>query len=86
MGSGNALWVGEREIMHFHSDNAVDVRLTRREIAARRAELRADDRVTLRRSASSDWLEIEMHSAKDVDFVVALLRIAAEANRRSGQR
>jgi hypothetical protein len=86
MGDGNALWVDQREIMHFHSDDVVDVRVTRREIAARRSEFAADDRVTLRKSTSADWLEIEMRSEADVDFVLGIIRIAAEANRRSLKR
>jgi len=68
--------------MHFHDANVVDVRLTSGEIAARRGALRIDDRVVLRASPGSDWLEVTVRSGADVDFVVELVTVAATANRR----
>ncbi len=77
---GPALWVNGKEIAHFEADRAIDVRLTRAEIRARRADLRADPRVTLR-SASSDWITIEFADPRDESFVRELTEIAAAAHR-----
>ena len=74
-------WVDAKEILHFHAPDAVEVRLTRAEIRARRTELRADPRVALRPSTSSDWLEVRFARRADVDFVVALAEVAAAAHR-----
>jgi Family of unknown function (DUF5519) len=75
-----AFWVNGTEIAHFESENAIDVRLTRAGIRARRAALRADPRVTLR-SGSSDWLTAELGSARDLELVVGLVEAAAAAHR-----
>jgi hypothetical protein len=79
---GPALWVNGKEIAHFESEHAIDLRLTRAEIRARRAELRADPRVSLR-SASSDWITIEFAGPADDAFVRGLAETAAAAHRPS---
>ena len=80
-GDGAGYWVAGKEILHFDADDAVDVRLTRAEIRARRADLRADDRVQLRPSSSADWLEVRLAEPTDVELVVELAGIAAAAHR-----
>lgn len=77
---GLAFWVDGTEIAHFEGEHAIDIRLTRGQIRARRAELRADPRVLLR-SSSSDWLTIEFRSAADEAFVIGLAGVAAAAHR-----
>ncbi len=77
---GPGFWVNGKEIAHFDGANAIDLRLTRAEIRARRAELRADPRVTLR-SSSSDWLMVEFGTAADEAFVLGLAEISAAAHR-----
>jgi Family of unknown function (DUF5519) len=77
---GPAFWAGGKEIAHFESEHAIDLRLTRAQIRARRAELRADPRVELR-PGSSDWLTVAFASAADEEFVLALAEIAAAAHR-----
>jgi hypothetical protein len=81
-GGEPAFWAHGREILHFHDDDVVDLRLTRGEIRDRRADLRADPRVDLRASTSSDWVEIRFSRPADVEFVVDLARVAATANNR----
>jgi luciferase-like monooxygenase len=73
-------WVNGTEIAHFEGEHALDLRLTRAEIRARRAELRADPRVRLRAS-SSDWLTVEFAGPQDEAFVRELAEIAAAAHR-----
>jgi hypothetical protein len=79
---GPALWVNGKEIAHFEGERAIDLRLTRAEIRARRTDLRADPRVSLR-SASSDWITVELAGPQDESFVRELAEIAAAAHRPS---
>jgi hypothetical protein len=73
-------WVNGKEIAHFEGASAIDLRLTRAEIQARRVRLRTDPRVTLR-SGASDWLTVEFGTAADEAFVLELAEIAAAAHR-----
>lgn len=52
-----AYWVNGKEIAHFESEEFLDIRLTRAEIRARRAELKASPAVELRPS-TSDWITV----------------------------
>ena len=76
---GPALWVGTREVVHFH-EGELEVRLTKAVIRARRDELAADGRVTLR-GRSSDWLSVRFGPDDDSDGPLDLVRDAVEANR-----
>jgi hypothetical protein len=80
---GPAFWAGGKEIAHFEGAHAIDLRLTRAQIRARRDELRADARVVLR-SASSDWLTVEFRTPADEAFVLMLAEIAVAAHRTAG--
>jgi Family of unknown function (DUF5519) len=73
-------WVNGKEIAHFEGRHALDIRLTRAQISARCAELRADPRVALR-PGSSDWLTAEFHGQDDERFIAGLVEIAAAAHR-----
>jgi hypothetical protein len=74
-----AFWVGKREVAHFEPGNAMDVRLTRKGIRARKAELEADPRVTLR--GSSDWTEVAFSRRAHLARVIDLVAAAVAANR-----
>jgi hypothetical protein len=77
---GQAVWCGTREVAHFHDDSGeLEVRLTKAVVRERRAELKTDARVTLRKSAS-DWIAFEISSRADEDDALALVRAAVEAN------
>jgi hypothetical protein len=75
---GPALWVGKREIAHFDGVQTLDVRLTRSNIASRRSELRANNRIVLR--PGSDWLEVKIESPGDVELAISLVKEAVAAN------
>jgi hypothetical protein len=75
-----AFWVNGKEVAHWHGDDALEVRLTKRVISEQRARLKADPRIELRRNAS-DWLTINLGSPKDVDLVAELAELAAAAHR-----
>lgn len=74
-----ALWVNGKEIAHAH-DSTLDIRLTRKNISAKRASLKKDTRVSFR-SSSSDWLEFAISSESDIDAAMELLKEAADAHR-----
>lgn len=76
-----ALWVDGKEIAHEDAGGAYDVRLTRDVIRRMRDRLRADGRVRLRPSSSSDWVEVEMSQTGSDDLLVELVTVAAEAHR-----
>lgn len=71
-----------REILHFHSDRAIDLRLTRRVIKDERQRLESDPRVRMG-GRQRDWVELRMETAADVPFVMSLIDLAIRANRRS---
>ena len=77
---GPAIWVGRREVDHFDADDTLDVRLTRRLISERRAELRSDVRVALR-PGSSDWIDVTIANESDQSFAEGIVQLAIEANR-----
>ena len=77
---GPGFWVNGTEIAHFDGASAIDLRLTRSEIRARRALLRDDPRVTMR-SSSSDWLTVGFGTEPDQAFVLKLAEVAAAAHR-----
>ena len=77
---GDAFWVNGKEIAHFHGEHAIELRLTKPEISARRGELRADPRVELR-AGSSDWITVRFATMRDVAKVLDLAEVAAQAHR-----
>jgi hypothetical protein len=82
----DSYWVGTTEIAHFHDDETLDVRLTRNEIRARTAALRADPRVELRQSKDADWLAVRFVTLEDVEFAVDLVRVAAAVTAAATRR
>ena len=77
---GQAIWCGTREVAHFHDlSGELEVRLTKAVVRERRAELKADPRVTLRKNAS-DWIAFTITATGDEAAAVALVRLAVEAN------
>lgn len=76
---GPAIWVGKREVAHFDDERTLDVRLTKSAIQTRRAELKADERISLRRG-SSDWLGVRVTSETDAEYALAVVRDAVAAN------
>jgi Family of unknown function (DUF5519) len=76
---GDAFWVNGTQIAHFKGDDTIELRLTRREISARRAELKSDHRVILR-PRGADWMTVRFTSPRDVEWIVELARVAAAAH------
>lgn len=85
-GPGDGYWVNGKEILHFDSDDRVDLRLTRSEIRQRRRTLRADERVDLRSSSTADWLGIRLVRPSDIEFILELAAVAAAAHRATPEQ
>ena len=67
-----AYWIDGREFAHFHGEDIVEIRLTRKLIRA------LDDPRAPQRSLASDWVIV---SAREPELVLDLARRALEANR-----
>ncbi len=76
---GSAIFYKNKEIAHFHNDNEIDVRLTKKLIRKEALVHPTDSQIHHHRSANSEWLEIRYHKAADVDEVVRLFKLALEA-------
>jgi hypothetical protein len=78
-GHGLAFYVGRREVVHFHGDQRMDVRLTEGVIRQRRREGGLDDRVTPEGGAPN-WVKVRVSDAKDIALAVVLAEEAVRAN------
>lgn len=75
---GSAIFYKDKEIAHFHDDNEIDVRLTKKVIRKEGLHHPTDSKIHKHRSPSSEWIEIRFHKAKDVEEVVRLFKLALE--------
>jgi hypothetical protein len=73
-----AFFLEGAEIAHFHADDEIDVRLTKKVLRINREALAGDPRVVPRRSAS-DWVAVRFATAQDAEFAASLVRLAYEA-------
>ena len=75
---GSAIFYKNKEIAHFHHDNEIDVRLTKKIIRKEGLNHFDDSTVHKHRSPNSEWIELRFTKAKDVDEVVRLFKLALE--------
>jgi hypothetical protein len=78
-GHGLAFYVGRREVVHFHGDQRMDVRLTAEVIRRRKSEGGLDDRVTPEGGAPN-WVKVRVSEARDIALAVVLAEEAVRAN------
>ncbi len=78
--SNNAYYVGSREFAHFHSEQEVDVRLTKKVQRERAHSLRNETRVKFREQPS-EWVALSLHRPGDVGYAFEMVKLALEANR-----
>jgi hypothetical protein len=76
----DAFWINGTQIAHWRDPYTLELRLTKRLITERRAELKQDPRVELRRGAS-DWIQLHFDGRDDVIFAARLAIAAADAHR-----
>jgi hypothetical protein len=78
-GHGLAFYVGRREVVHFHGDQRMDVRMTTGVIQRRRREGGFDDRVTPEGGAPNS-VKVRVSEAGDIALAVVLAEEAVRAN------
>jgi Family of unknown function (DUF5519) len=78
-GRGDAYFVEEQEIAHFHGDERMDVRLTKAVIHRFKSEGGFDERVRTRGPAA-EWVAVRVAEARDVPLAVSLVEEAIRAN------
>ncbi|HEX4923726.1 MAG TPA: luciferase family protein [Bdellovibrionales bacterium] len=75
---GSAIFYKNKEIAHFHNDNEIDVRLTKKIIRKEGLNHPSDSKIHKHRSPNSEWIEIRFNKSKDVNEVVRLFKLALE--------
>lgn len=75
---GSAIFYRDREIAHFHSNNEIDVRLTRKVIKQEGLSHPNDSLVHRNRSRNSEWIELRFTRQEHVDEIVRLFKLALE--------
>jgi hypothetical protein len=75
-GTGPALWVDGKEVLHVDAGGSYDVRLTRAVIRELKGSLSGDPRVRFRPSPGSDWVEVSCTSPADEPFLAELVALA----------
>ena len=65
-----------KEFAHFHNDNELDLRLTKRVIQAERLSHPPGSAHHPTRSPSSPWIELRFVTANDVTHVASLVKLA----------
>ncbi len=78
-GHGLAFYVGRREVVHFHGEDRMDVRLTAEVIQRRTREGRFDARVTPE-GGVPNWVKVRVFGPRDVALAVVLAQEAVRAN------
>ena len=73
---GTALFYFGKEFAHFHSDNELDLRLTKKVIQAQGLVHPSGSIQQPTRSPSSPWIEVRFTAPKDVARVAELVRLA----------
>lgn len=76
---GTALFRAGKTFAHFHNDNELDLRLTRKHIRALGLSHPAGSLHHARRSANSPWIELRFHQPADIERICALVRLALAA-------
>jgi hypothetical protein len=76
---GSAIFYHDKEIAHFHDDNEIDIRLSKKLIRSEGLTHPKDSKFHKSRSISSNWLELKFHSTEDVNEVVRLFKLAMQS-------
>ncbi|MEV5527820.1 luciferase family protein [Streptomyces prunicolor] len=76
-GTGRALASAHGEIVHFHSDQDVDLHLTAR--AIRRFEDHLTSARAVRLVPGSQWVTLHLEVSTDVDLLMTLVSLALQA-------
>lgn len=69
----SALEINGKEFAHFHNDNEIDVRLTKKIIKANNLIHPADSERHPNRSNNSPWIELRFFDQKDIKRICGLI-------------
>ena len=73
---GTALFYKGKEFAHFHHDNEIDLRLTRKVIKSLGLSHPPRSKQHPTRSAGSQWIEVRFHDAEEIHRVAELVKLA----------
>jgi hypothetical protein len=73
---GTALLYHGKEIAHFHNDNELDLRLTKKVIKSLGMSHPPGSLIHPNRSPNSPWIEVRFNDASDIKKVSELVRLA----------
>lgn len=73
---GTALFYKGKEIAHFHHNNEIDVRLTRKVIRSEGLNQPTDSKFHHHRGPNSDWIELRYRRRHHIDDVVKIIKKA----------
>ncbi|MER5890632.1 luciferase family protein [Streptomyces sp. NPDC001941] len=74
---GHGFTTGECELVHFHSDNAADVHLTRTAVARLLPHLRGSSAIQV--TPGAGWVTVLLDCDADVDLLLSLISVALKA-------
>lgn len=75
---GSAIFFNNKEIAHFHTNNEIDVRLTKKIIKKENLSQPSDSDFHHHRGPGCEWIELRFRNEKQVDEVVRLFKLALE--------
>jgi hypothetical protein len=73
---GSAIFYKGKEIAHFHNNNEIDVRLTKKVIKSEGLTQPTDSKFHHHRSPSSEWIELRFSRTHHLDEVVRLFKLS----------
>ena len=73
---GTALFYFGKEFAHFHNDNELDLRLTKKAIQSEGLTHPSGSVHHPTRSPSSPWIELRFTTSKDIAQIVRLVKLA----------
>lgn len=80
-GNNPAYFVDDREFVHFHSRQEIDIRLTRRFQTLGGDNLRQDQKIGFRKG-NSEWITFTATTEGDLEVAFQLVKLAWEGNRK----
>lgn len=75
---GSAVFYKNKEIAHFHHNNEIDVRLTKKIIKAEGLTHPEGSKFHHHRSPSSEWIELRFRRKDHIKEVVRLFKLAVK--------
>jgi hypothetical protein len=75
---GSALFFNDKEFAHFHNDNELDLRLTKKVISSEGLSHPMDSLHHPKRSAGSPWIEVRFEKVSDLKNIVKLVKLAVD--------